>query len=62
MKKRITFEIETMDEPAAGIIGAYDQVSLEIESGDPGGEEGEFEEYMRRSLLDWYDGGKITKL
>lgn len=59
--KRITFEIETHDEPAAGITGTYDQIQTEVESGDPGGEPGEFEDFMKESLSVWY-GGKVTLL
>ncbi len=62
MIKKIVFEIESMDEPAAGITGTYDQVAIEVDSGDPGGEVGEFEEHMKQALSEWYDGAKITIL
>jgi len=59
---RIIFEIEKLPELESGIRGFYDQVTIEIESGDPGGEDGQFESYMKQVFVEWYDGAKVTEL
>jgi hypothetical protein len=48
-------------EVAAGLYPFDDDVSVTLDSGNPGGEDGEFEEYMRQCLADWYDTKVIYK-
>lgn len=55
-RKGFKFQIECPSEYSAGIIGFSDMVTITIDSGDPGGNHGEFEEWMRDSLREWYDG------
>lgn len=52
---KIQFKIHQHHEPAAGIMFYGDTITIEIESGDPGGEKGEFAEHMREALAEWYD-------
>ena len=56
------FEINHPGEPAAGIIGFTDTVSVKIESGDPGGEPGEFEAHIQEALAEWYDGAQVKRI
>ena len=55
----IKYNIIMPSEPAAGIIGFTDSITVNIESGDPGGDDGEFAEFMRDCLSDWYDGASV---
>jgi len=57
MSKEIVYDVEWPGDPAAGIDGGYEQVTITIESGDPGGEVGEFESHMSEALAKWYDDG-----
>lgn len=60
MKPReFKFEIRQAPEPAAGIIGFTDTITVIVASGDPGGEEGEFKEHLREILHEWYDGADV---
>lgn len=56
---RYKFEIEHHGEWDAGIRPYSDTVVIQVVSGDPGGDEGEFEEHMRQALKDWYDGATV---
>lgn len=58
---KIVFDVFNPGEPAAGIIGYTDTVTIEIQSGEPGGEPGEFENHIQEALADWFDGAKITR-
>ncbi|TVM35651.1 hypothetical protein [Oceanidesulfovibrio marinus] len=53
----IRFYVSGYEERAAGIIQGEDVVTVIIESGDPGGDDGEFAAYMRESLEEWFGGG-----
>lgn len=53
------FQIVHPGEPFAGITGFNDEVEIIVESGDPGGEPGEFEAFMRDCLAEWYDGASV---
>ena len=57
---KIEFEIYHPGEMAAGIFPYEDKVTVTVEH-DPGGEKGEFEEYMRESLAEWFDGAHVSK-
>jgi|GEM_PF-3122706 len=54
------FEVCMPGEMSAGIIGFNDTITVIVDSGDPGGEPGEFEEYIREMLNEWYDGGSVV--
>lgn len=49
------FWIHVPSERAAGLPGIDDVITITVDSGDPGGVLGEFEEFMRESLAEWYD-------
>jgi len=57
---QLRFNIYVPGEKAAGIIGFEDTVVVTVNSGDPGGEPGEFEEHIRGALIEWYDGGNVV--
>jgi len=56
---KIRFEIDSQGEDAAGIRGFTESITLDVESGDPGGESGQFAEFMREALADWFDGATV---
>jgi len=59
MAKELKFDVYHPGEMGAGILGYSDAVTVTVEN-DPGGEEGEFEQYMRECLAEWFDGAKVT--
>ena len=59
---KIKYRICVPSDLNAGIRGFSDQVIVEIKSGDPGGEKGEFEKHIRESLNEWYDSGDCVQL
>ncbi|MFW6359336.1 MAG: hypothetical protein ACOC0N_09025 [Chroococcales cyanobacterium] len=61
MTKTISFSIDHKGEPGAGILSYSDSVQITLESGDPGGEEGEFEAHMRDALESWFDGADVIE-
>ena len=58
--KTVIFDIKHPGEIGAGIYSFTDTVTVNIESGNPGGEEGEFEEHIMDVLCDWYDGAYVS--
>lgn len=56
---RLVFDVRYAGEAGAGLSPYTDSVTVEIESGEPGGEPGEFTEYMRKALEDWFDGATV---
>ncbi|MCO5195544.1 MAG: hypothetical protein M9930_19975 [Anaerolineae bacterium] len=42
-----------------GIIPYTDMVTVAVLSGDPGGYDGEFEQYLIDVLADWFDGARV---
>ena len=58
--KTWTFRIDQADELAAGLRGFTDTVTINVDSGDPCGEDDEFGSFMRESLKEWYDGASVT--
>lgn len=44
---------------SAGMWGYSETVTLTVESGDPGGDPGEFAETLRQRLAEWFDGAKV---
>lgn len=55
----IRFEVTVPSDPSAGMMGFTETVTVSLDSGDPGGEPGEFAAYLYQTLRDWYDGGRI---
>ena len=60
MIKTLIYEIDSPEELAAGIRGFSDRINIIVESGEPGGEDGEFAQHMRQSLIEWYDGASVS--
>lgn len=58
--KAYTFHIVVPSEMDAGIRGYYDEITVIVASGEPGGDADEFKEYVQTSLVEWFDGGKVT--
>ena len=56
------FVVEHSGEKGAGILPFSDLITIQVASGDPGGDDGEFEEFMRGTLKEWYDGAFVETL
>ena len=56
---KILYEINNPGDSGAGIFPYYEEVTVEVQSGDPGGDPGEFEDYIKQSLREWFDGSRI---
>jgi hypothetical protein len=56
----LKFHVYFPGELSAGLREYSETVVIYLESGDPGGEPREFQEYMRKALAEWYDGAKVT--
>lgn len=50
---KVNFKINPHYEDSINFFG--DIITINVESGDPGGDPLEFIEYMRKSLEDWYN-------
>lgn len=59
---RYYYEVVAPGEPGAGIRGFTDTVTVLLESGNPGGDPGDFEGHLRAALKEWYDGAKVTQV
>ena len=57
--KKYCFDIEFYSDHDAGLRGFTDKVIVSVESGDPGGDPGEFEVYMEKALSTWFDGAFV---
>ena len=55
----LTFDVEHPGELQAGIRAYSDRVTVTVDSGDPGGDPGEFETFIQESLSQWFDGAAI---
>jgi len=55
----IKFEITHPGDSSAGIHSYSETVNISVESGDPGGEDGDFLQFMRECLSDWFDGAAV---
>ena len=56
--KELTFSIRHTGDLSAGITGYDNVVSVWVRD-YPGGEPGEFDEYIRGCLASWFDGAKV---
>lgn len=61
MELKLTFDVTHTGEPGAGLTAYSDTVVVALESGEPGGEPGEFEKYMRDCIAEWFDGAKVEE-
>lgn len=61
MAKYFTFDINVPGDYVAGIPDIVDEVTVTVDSGDPGGdaESKEFAEHMTNALQEWYDSPKV---
>jgi len=59
---RYYYEVVAPGELGAGIRGFTDSVTVLLESGNPGGDPGDFAGHIRSVLREWYDGAKITQV
>jgi hypothetical protein len=48
-------------EPGAGTYGGEENITIIIDSGDPGGEPGEFAADLGKFLAEWFDASVVTK-
>lgn len=60
MTQEIIFDVCVPSERAAGILGFSDTIIISVESGDPGGDPGEFSDHILMALKEWYDGGNVV--
>ena len=56
---RLKFDIKNSGEVDAGLLPYTDTVIIDVESGNPGGEDGEFMEFMQSALAEWFDGSSV---
>ncbi|MGD9158986.1 MAG: hypothetical protein PVG39_11310 [Desulfobacteraceae bacterium] len=60
---RLTFRVERsfkLPNGPAGPAGYTDTIEVIVKSGDPGGNIGAFQEWMRSSLAEWYEFDQAT--
>lgn len=55
----LKFDVYHAEDIGAGILGYSNTVTVTVEN-DPGGEKGEFEQYVRDYLAEWFDGAEVT--
>ena len=58
--KILIFDVYDPGENASGIVGFADTVTVMVESGDPGGDVGDFDNAMLEALKEWYDGAGVS--
>ena len=58
--KEYKFFINMPEDYSAGMNGFTDVVTISFESGDPGGDDGEFEDWALGWLPEWYDGARVS--
>jgi len=56
----INYYIVFPQELSAGLRGYEEEITILVDSGDPGGEDGEFFNFMKESLEEWFDGAMVT--
>lgn len=59
MAKHYSFEVVCHPDHSAGMLGYSDDITIIVDSDNPGGEPGEFEEFMQECLAEWFDGANI---
>lgn len=58
-EKELVFDVYFPGEPGAGLNSFSDVITIKCESGDFGGDPGEFEEFIIDALKEWYDGAGV---
>lgn len=58
--KTIKFYVDFPGDSSAGMLSCNDDLTISCDSGDFGGEPGEFAAYIQESLGEWYDGASVT--
>jgi hypothetical protein len=58
--KTISFQIYFPGETGAGLRSFSDLITITVDSGDAGGDAGEFEQHMLLTLQEWYPGASVT--
>jgi len=58
----LRYQVQFEGELAAGLWPYSDEVVVIVDSGNPGGEPGEFAEWIRQAIAQWYDGAAVTLL
>ena len=58
-KGEYVFDIEHTGDFDAGLRPYNDRVTVTVGSGDPGGEPGEFSDYISTCLADWFNGAYV---
>jgi hypothetical protein len=56
---KLEYAVDMPSDMSAGLRGFTDTIIVNVESGDPGGEPGEFAQYMRDCLAEWFDGAGV---
>ncbi len=56
----ISFDISGYDMTSCGTSVEEETIVITVASGDPGGNSGEFAEYLRGCLDSWYNGAVIN--
>lgn len=59
MGKTYIFECDAPGDMSVGISPYRDTITVTVDSGDPGGTDGEFAEHIQHALLEWIDGGSV---
>lgn len=55
----LKFAVSFSGECDAGLLPFSDEITVEIASGEPGGEPGEFADFLCEALAEWYDGASV---
>lgn len=55
----LEFDVIHHGDALAGLRHYNDTVTVCVRSGDPGGEDGEFEEHIRQAIAEWFDGAAV---
>ena len=56
---KIECHIEFHGEQSAGLLPYSENITVQVDSDDPGGEAGEFAEELRQFLTKWYEGATV---
>jgi hypothetical protein len=54
-QKTFTLYVNTRGDRQVGIPSVDDEITITVQSGDPGGIDGEFEDFLAEALSEWYD-------
>ena len=62
IQSKFVYAIEEPGEPGAGISAFTDTVIVLLESGNTGEDPNDFNEHLKLTLHNWYDGAKVSKI